>query len=188
MRSRGAARREPGSTRFGAQESVEERALAALYAEHSQVVRAFIRSFLADPHRGEDVLQETFLRAWRSIDRIRVTEGSARSYLFATARNILTDEWRSQERRPRLVHDDARLDAAPSDDSVDATLEVLTINEALSRLTEDHREVVQALYYDGLSVNEAADRLGLPPGTVKSRSYYAVRALRAAFDEMGLLR
>jgi len=48
--------------------------------------------------------------------------------------------------------------------------------------------VIKALYFDDLSVTEAAARLHVAVGTVKSRSYYAVRALRAAFDEMGLLR
>jgi RNA polymerase sigma-70 factor (ECF subfamily) len=62
------------------------------------------------------------------------------------------------------------------------------VAEALARLSKDHRAVVQALYYDGCTVNEAALRLGVPAGTVKSRSYYAVRALRTALEEMGELR
>jgi RNA polymerase sigma-70 factor (ECF subfamily) len=57
----------------------------------------------------------------------------------------------------------------------------------LRRLSPDHREVIKALYFDDLTVAEAADRLNVALGTVKSRSYYAVRALRAVFDEMGLL-
>jgi len=162
--------------------------LSALYAEHAGPVRAFIRSYTADLHRVEDVLQETFLRAWRQIDRVQVIDGNPRSYLFTTARNILTDEWRAQSRRPELVHDDNRLASVPTADTVEATLEALTINEAMIRLSLEHREVIQALYYDGLTVTEAAARLGIAVGTVKSRSYYAVRALRAAFDEMGILR
>ena len=162
--------------------------LSSLYAEHAAPVRAFIRSYTPDPHRVEDVLQETFLRTWRHIDRVQLSDGNPRSYLFTTARNILTDEWRAQSRRPELVHDETRLASVPSEDNVEATLEALTISEALGRLSLEHREVIQTLYYDGLTVAEAAERLGIAAGTVKSRSYYAVRALRTAFDEMGILR
>jgi len=134
------------------------------------------------------VVQETFLRAWRNISRVRLIDGNPRSYLFTTARNILTDEWRTRSRRPELVNDDRRLANVPTEDTVNATLEALTINEALTRLSVDHRNVIQALYYDGLTVPEAARRLGVAQGTVKSRGYYAVRALRTTFDEMGLLQ
>jgi RNA polymerase sigma-70 factor (ECF subfamily) len=168
--------------------SPDEQTLAALYREHAGSVRAFIRSYAADPNRVEDVLQETFLRTWRHIERVQLAAGNPRAYLFTTARNILTDEWRAQSRQPQLVHDENRLATAPSEDTVEATLEALTINEALLRLSSEHREVIQTLYYDGLTVTEAAERLGIAPGTVKSRSYYAVRALRTAFDEMGILR
>jgi RNA polymerase sigma-70 factor (ECF subfamily) len=168
--------------------ALEEQALAGLYTEHAGPVRAFIRSHISDPHRVEDVLQETFLRTWRNIGRVQVAEGNPRSYLFTTARNILTDEWRAQSRRPELVHDEYHLESAPSDDTVEATLEALLISEALTRLSSEHREVIQTLYYDGLTITEAAQRLGLATGTVKSRSYYAVRSLRTAFDEMGILR
>lgn len=167
---------------------VEEQALAALYREHATAVRAFVRAQQPDPDRTEDVVQETFLRAWRQIARMDLAGGNPRSYLFTTARNILTDSWRAQSGRPRMVDDEQQLAAAPSEDQVEAMLEALTINEALGRLSVEHREVIQTLYYDGLTIGEAAGRLGIAAGTVKSRSYYAVRALRAAFDEMGILR
>jgi len=167
---------------------VDEQALAALYREHATAVRTFVRAQLPDPDRTEDVVQETFLRAWRQIARVDLTGGNPRSYLFTTARNILTDSWRAQSRRPTMVDDEQQLASAPSEDQVEAVLEALTINEALGRLSVEHREVIQTLYYDGLTIGEAAVRLGIAAGTVKSRSYYAVRALRAAFDEMGILR
>jgi RNA polymerase sigma-70 factor (ECF subfamily) len=71
---------------------------------------------------------------------------------------------------------------------VESTLEGQLVVAALGRLSDEHREVIQVLYYDGLSVTEAAAKLTVPQGTVKSRAYYAVRHLRAAFEEMGVLR
>lgn len=166
---------------------LDEQVLTSLYTEHAASVRAFVRSFTTDSAQVEDVVQETFLKVWRHIDAVRV-DGNLRSYLFTTARNVLTDQWRAQKRRPTLVNDDHRMAIEPAQDSVDAALDALAVTEALGRLTADHRDVIQALYYDGLTVPEAAERLGIVPGTVKSRAFYAVRALRSACDEMGLLR
>ncbi|WP_267880261.1 sigma factor-like helix-turn-helix DNA-binding protein, partial [Streptomyces sp. SPB074] len=103
-------------------------------------------------------------------------------------RNVLTDTWRAQQARPRLVHDEVALMSVPSGDDIELALESQLVEAALGRLTEDHRAVVRLLYYEGLSVAEAALRLTVPEGTVKSRAYYAVRSLRAAFEEMGVLQ
>jgi RNA polymerase sigma-70 factor (ECF subfamily) len=59
------------------------------------------------------------------------------------------------------------------------------MRQAMARLTREHREVLAQVYYRGLSVVDAAEALGVPAGTVKSRTYYALRALRVALDELG---
>ena len=76
----------------------------------------------------------------------------------------------------------------PTASDVDSALERWLVDDALHRLTPDHRAVIQALYFDGRTVEEAGRVLGIPVGTVKSRCYYAIRALRAALDEMGVTR
>ncbi len=167
---------------------LDDRLLTALYETYVVVVRRFVRTYVADPEHAEDAVQETFLRAWRHIDRIDVAEGNPRSFLFTTARNVLIDQWRAQSRRAELVHDDTTVNAAPTEDDVTKSLERILINESLRTLSTEHRDVIKALYFDDLSVTEAAARLDVAVGTIKSRSYYAVRALRVAFDEMGLLR
>lgn len=168
--------------------SADQRLMTALYAEHADALFSFVRRYVADRQRAEDVVQETLLRAWRHLDRLDVHSGNPRSYLFTVARNVLTDQWRSEQRRPRLVSDDQAVAAVPDDGDIDAAVEGWVVAEALRRLTAEHRQVVQALYYEGRTVADTANRLGIPVGTVKSRCYYAVRALRAAFQEMGVLR
>ena len=181
MRLRSVARRAaPGA-------GPQEQALTSLYAAYAPNVRAFVRTYTSDGHHAEDVVQETFLRAYQQLHRIDL-QRNPRSYLFTIARNVLTDDWRRKNRRLAAVLDDEALAQVPSNDDVDSALEAMVVHEALARLTPEHREVVQALYYDGLTVAEAAERLAVAAGTVKSRSYYAVRALRVVFDEMGVLR
>lgn len=156
-----------------------------LYSAHADPVRRFVGGHVADAQARDDIVQETFVRAWRNIDRIDVENGNPRSFLFTTAHNLMVDQWRSQSRRREVLVDTEM--TVPTTDAVNKSLERILIGESLRRLSPDHREVIKALYFDDLTVAEAADRLNVAVGTVKSRSYYAVRALRAVFDEMGLL-
>lgn len=166
----------------------DERVLTELYLRHGTALMTFVRRLVEDPGRAEDVVQETMLRGWRNLDRIDPAQGDPRAYLFAVARNLVIDLWRADERRPRLVGDDATVAAQAIDDRADALVDAVVVEQALGRLTPEHRAVVDQLYYRGASVREAARNLGIRPGTVKSRSYYAIRALRAAFEEMGVER
>jgi RNA polymerase sigma-70 factor (ECF subfamily) len=74
----------------------------------------------------------------------------------------------------------------PSADEADRAVEAWTVAEALRRISLTHREVLIECFYQGRSVAEAAARLGVPPGTVKSRTHYALRSLRMVLDEMGV--
>jgi RNA polymerase sigma-70 factor (ECF subfamily) len=168
--------------------SPDEQLMTALYTEHYGVLLGFISRYVHDRHRAEDLVQETLLRAWRHIDQLDADSGRTRSYLLTIARNVVTNAWRAEQRRPRLVADESAVQAAPSPDTVDRLVEGWLITEALARLSDDHRAVVQAVYYEGRSVADTAQSLSVPEGTVKSRAYYAVRALRAVLEEMGVLR
>jgi RNA polymerase sigma-70 factor, ECF subfamily len=164
----------------------EEELMNALYSGYYGMLLAFVSRYVRDRHRAEDLVQETLLRTWRNIDRIDLGQ-DPRPYLFTIARNVLTNAWRDEQRRPRLVSDDAAMAAVPSGDDVEAQLEGWLVAAALERLSAEHQSVVKLLYVQGRTVAEAAAHLRVPAGTVKSRAYYAVRALRAAFEERGVL-
>jgi RNA polymerase sigma-70 factor (ECF subfamily) len=164
--------------------------LRALYEQHGGAVYAFVRRHVDDSQRAEDIVQETLLRAWRHLDALEGRSGGPRAYLLTVARNVLTDQWRAEQVRPTTVSDDAAVEgaAASDEDAVDRILDRLLVGEALAGLSETHRQVVEEMYLHGRSVAETAALLGVPEGTVKSRTYYAVRALRDAFEEMGVVR
>lgn len=163
--------------------------VAGVLREHGGILFAFCLRFTGDRQRAEDAVQEVLVRAWRHVDSLEVGERSLRPWLLTCARNVLTDAHRASSSPPVLVHDDEALDAARStENAIDRAVESWTMAEALQRLSDEHREVLVECFWMGRSVSEAAHVLGVPVGTVKSRTYYAMRALRLALTEMGVGR
>lgn len=161
------------------QDAADEALIRAVYAEHGGALLAFTTRLLGDRAAAEDVVQEVLVRAWQHADVLTNGKGSVRSWLFTVARNLATDRVRARRARPAEVAEDAA-PPPPVGDHADRVVDSLTVLPALERLSADHREVLQQVYFQGRSLPEAAAVLGVPPGTVKSRSYYALRALRTA--------
>ena len=157
-----------------------------LHDEHAAALWSFsLRLVGHDRARAEDVVQETLLRAWRHRSVLDRPTPAVRAWLFTVARNIVIDEWRSKRTRGEVSVAEVPEEGDPVD-STDQLLLSWVVGEALSKLSPDHRAVLLQCYYRGRSVSEAAERLGVPEGTVKSRTHYAMRALRLALEEMGV--
>lgn len=130
-------------------------------------------------------MQETLLRAWRNHDRLEESRGSVRAWLFTVARNIVIDEWRTKRSQSELSVADVP-EAREPRDQTDQMLMSWVVADALLALSPDHRAVLVECYFKGASVAQAARRLGIPDGTVKSRTHYALQALRLRLQEMGV--
>ena len=157
-----------------------------LHDEHAGALWGYcLRLTGHDRPRAEDLLQETLLRAWRSSRLLDESRGSVRSWLFTVARNIAIDEWRTRRTRTEVSVAEPPEPHATRD-VTDELLLSWVVADALTRLSEDHRAVLVCCYYRGMSVADAARQLDVPEGTVKSRTHYALRALRLALEEMGV--
>jgi RNA polymerase sigma-70 factor, ECF subfamily len=162
----------------------DEAFIRALYAEHGGALQRYAMHLTGgDKQRAEDLVQETIVRAWRHPEAL--TDRPARPWLFAVARNLAVDAYRARQSRPPEVGQ-AVLETLPAADDADRTLESWAVAEALASLRPDHRKVLVETYYRGRSVAEAAAALGIPAGTVKSRTFYALKALKLALQERGL--
>ena len=162
----------------------ETQLLRELHAQHGQALWRFALSLTGgDAAHAQDVVQETFLRAWRHPQAFRPERGSPRAWLYAVARRIAIDDSRLARNRHETAT--GRIpDVAVADAGDDVVTHEL-VTAAMARLSADHRAVLREVYYRGRSVDEAAQVLGVPPGTVKSRTHYALRALRLAIEELG---
>ncbi|MPZ72236.1 MAG: sigma-70 family RNA polymerase sigma factor [Nitriliruptorales bacterium] len=163
--------------------------VGALYAAHAAPIHGFVLRATGDREAAEEIVQDTFVRAWRAMDRFDAERGDLRAWLFAIARNLVVDHHRRRGARPSTPVPDERLERHPDPVSdIDRAVEVWQVDEALRQLTPAHREVLVEIHLRGASVAETAQRLGVPPGTVKSRVYYGLRALRLALEETGAVR
>lgn len=157
-----------------------------LHDEHAVALFRFcLRLVGNDRARAEDVVQETMLRAWRHRAVLESSPPALRAWLYTVARNIVIDEWRSRRARSETPVADVP-EGGTHDDASDQLLLSWVVAEAVTRLSPDHRAVLLECYYRGHPVAEAARRLGVPEGTVKSRTHYALRALKLALEEMGV--
>ena len=164
--------------------SADDDLLRALYDEHAGPLYGYVLTLTGgDQGWAQDVVQETLLRAWRHPV---LTDGRpVRGWLHTVARNLVIDQWRARQVRPEVPFADPP-DRGVADDT-DAAVQSWLVADALRRLTPAHRQVLVECYYQGRTVPEAAERIGVPAGTVKSRLHYALRALRLALQEMGVV-
>ncbi|HEV2780584.1 MAG TPA: sigma-70 family RNA polymerase sigma factor [Actinophytocola sp.] len=153
-----------------------------LYHEHGRSLLAYATRLTNDRSAAEDIVQETLLRAWKHADDLRNdSKGSVRGWLLTVARNIVTDRARARAARPPEVAEPVDVPSVERDHA-EQVVNSMAVLGGLDRLSAEHREVLVEMYYRGRTVAETAKALGIPPGTVKSRSYHALRALRAVLE------
>ncbi|MFJ5999920.1 sigma-70 family RNA polymerase sigma factor [Streptomyces sp. NPDC092370] len=157
-----------------------------LYDQYGPLLLRYAARLLdGDWHKAEDIFQEAAARAWKRAGFLCTRGEHVRPWLFTVVKNLVVDHHRARRIRP--------LDWMPAEepdavrDGTDSTLTSHVVLEALRDLNERQRTVIQLMYYLGCSVAQAAEHLGVPPGTVKSRAFYAMRALRKALEERGVL-
>jgi RNA polymerase sigma-70 factor (ECF subfamily) len=163
-----------------------EQLVQRLYDHHGAALRGYVTALLeGDRQSAEDVVQETAVRAWRHADRLDGEGESFRPWLLKVARRLVIDRYRQRTSRPAEIGGDTP-DRISEIDESERKLSALVLSEALGALSPAHREVIVEVYYRGNTIDEAARLLGVPAGTVKSRTYYALRALRHALEKRGL--
>jgi RNA polymerase sigma-70 factor, ECF subfamily len=152
-------------------------AIRQLYSHHAKALHGYVRRFCQDGASADDIVQETFIRAWRHLPQLRADGRPIRPWLFRVARNLLTDADRAARSRPVTVP--ASSADGPGDDSgLSQVLDQQLVSDALRQLSPAHRTVLVETFYRGGSTATVARQLGIPAGTARSRLHYALEALR----------
>lgn len=123
-----------------------------------------------DDQLAQDIVQETLLRAWKQPAVLEQGSEASRAWLYNCARAVVLNQRRAGSQ------------SVPEDSALDSWL----VADALTQLAPDHRTVIVRAYYMGQSVTELAEALDVPPGTVRSRLHYGLRALQLALQERGV--
>jgi RNA polymerase sigma-70 factor, ECF subfamily len=163
-----------------------DRLTERLHAEHGAALYGWAVRRMADRRDAEEIVAETLVRAWRRYDQFDPTRGSERAWIFGIAHNAAADAFRRTRRHLRVVDDEAVFDVL-GEDEIDRVAEASLVRDALAELPEHQRVVIVEGFFFGRTSTEIADVLGVPPGTVKSRMYYGMRALRSVLEERGVL-
>lgn len=165
----------------------DDAVIVSLYQAYWDPLLAFVlRLTSGNRQQAEDVAQETMVRAWRQAARLDLSGPSLMPWLATVARRIVIDEHRRKQVRPAESGEGVVADM-PVDDDTSATILRVAVAEAMRELSPSHRQILNETILRDRSVNQAAEALGIPVGTVKSRVYYATRALQVILAERGLL-
>ncbi len=166
----------------------DEDGVRAAYAAHGAELYRFALRGLGDRNAAEDVVQETFLRAWRAADRFDNSIASLRVWLFAIARTTMIDHARASAVRPwnANVQEASTADSACGAlDDTEGLMRSWLIQEALQRISDQHRTAIVETHLKERPYAEVAAEQGIPIGTLRSRVFYGLKSLRVAMEEMG---
>lgn len=147
----------------------------------------FVLPFVnGDVQAAEDIVQETMLRGWQHAAELNPEH--AGSWLHTVARNIAISTYQRRRRaRPREVP--LEENTLPQiDDGLDGMFDAWLVATAVNSIRSEHRAVIVELFYRRKSVAEVAALLGIPEGTVRSRCFYGLRALRKELEKQGITR
>jgi len=160
----------------------DRNAFEALYQRYARSVFGLALRRLGDRGRAEDAVQETFASIWRAARSYRPERGPGAPWLYAVARNAITDRGRARTEQPTEVPDEPSPDSGPADRAESAWV-AWRVHRALEELSPNERSVIELAYWSGLSQSEVAEYLGIPLGTVKTRTRAALSRLAGLLDE-----
>jgi len=153
-----------------------------LYSRHAKALHGYVAPFCPDRASADDIVQETFIRAWRHLPQLSADDRPVRPWLFRVARNLLIDADRAARARPVTVPQEPAGEAG-TDSGLEEILDRQLVADALQHLSPAHQTVLVETFYRGGTMATVARELGIPHGTARSRLHYALDALRKQLQE-----
>ncbi|WP_245401970.1 sigma-70 family RNA polymerase sigma factor [Nocardia albiluteola] len=155
--------------------------------QYRQSLHRLAHRLVRDKGRADDIVQETLIRLWKHPHLLDEPDLALRAWLFTVARHLAYDELRCARRRREYPTDNNAALDRHSDDPCAHFADTWVVHRALATLSHQHREVILHAYYRRATTQDIATELAIPPGTVKSRLHYALRAFRDACTAQGVI-
>ena len=157
-------------------------ALRQLYTRYAKALHGYVEQFCPDRASADDIVQETFIRAWHHLPQLSADDRPVRPWLFRVARNLLIDANRAARARPMTVQEQAAGEVG-TDSGLEEILDRQLVSAALQHLSPAHQTVLVETFYRGGSLATVARELGIPHGTARSRLHYALDAMRKQLEK-----
>ncbi len=171
-------------------ETGDAEAFATLYDRHGRMAYSLAYRMMGEKQEAEDVVQEAFIKVWRSAGGYRMGRGSVRTWILSIVHNRGIDQIRSHASRGRMQ--DKVEASAPTSEPSEAFAETWRssqrdqVREALKTLPQEQLKILELAYFSGYTHVEIAERLDLPLGTVKGRMRLGLQKLRGFFQARGV--
>lgn len=147
-----------------------------MYNEYADDIYRFLLVHVRDVELAEDLTADTFLKAWNQIDKFDWKH--SRGWLYAIARNNLTDHWR-KKKPERLPEDFDVVDDSPGhEELLDKKMELRRAVKALAKLPDEMKSVVSLRFMQGYSVRQTAEALDMSEANVRVVQFRALKKLR----------
>ena len=166
----------------GKQDGDSDAVIRELYSHHAKALHGYVQKFCPDQASADDIVQETFIRAWRHLPQLSADDRPVRPWLFRVARNLLIDANRAARARPMTVQEQAAGEVG-TNSGLEEILDRQLVSAALQHLSPAHQTVLVETFYRGGTVAMVAHELGIPHGTARSRLHYALDALRKQLQQ-----
>ncbi len=160
--------------------------IAALYDRYGRLIFSMALRVVQDRGAAEEITQDVFLRCWRNLDRYQPSQGSLASWLLSITHNRAIDELRSRRGKNtrREISDDVLQPQATIDSGFDEALLRGEVQQALQLLPVAQRDVIELVFWSGMTRREIAERLSLPLGTVHTRLRLGMDKLRESLRQL----
>ena len=160
----------------------DHEAFEELHGRYRRALLGLALSRLGDRGRAEDAVQEAFASIWRAAASYRPGLGPGAPWLYAVARNAITNRWRRRLEPAVEPLDEPSFEPGPPE-LAEQSWRSFCVHRALESLPAHQRQVVELAYWGGLSQSEIAERLEIPIGTVKTRTRAGLARLAEALKE-----
>ncbi|MER3396847.1 MAG: hypothetical protein C4318_08840 [Acidimicrobiia bacterium] len=166
-----------------AEEPHNSEAARELYSRYGTAVYSWIRKMTGDPVKSEDLTQEVFLRAWHRASTYEKDKGTLGAWLYGISRNCVADAMRKEREVVGVPEQELSKYATSLD--LEAVWIGGQVAAALKTLSNEHRQVLEMAYFEHMTQKEIAEKLRIPVGTVKSRTFKALRKMKIALENRG---